>query len=133
MKRILITGGAGFIGSHVAKYLLERYPGYSIIVLDALTYAGSLDNFPESFRDHPRFRFCYGNIRNTAIVEELVAEADIVIHSAAETHVPRSLSDTAMFFETDVLGTQAVVSAVLKRPIERFIHVSSSEVYGTAA
>lgn len=133
VKRILITGGAGFIGSRFANYLMERYPDYRLIVLDALTYAGSLDNFPESFHNHSRFRFCYGNIRNVAIVEELVADADIVVHFAAETHVPRSLSDTVTFFETDVLGTQAVVSAVLKRPIERLIHVSSSEVYGTAA
>lgn len=133
MKRILITGGAGFIGSHFAKYLMERYPEYRLIVLDALTYAGGLDNFPEAFRGHSRFRFCYGNIRNVALVEELVAQADVVVHFAAETHVPRSLSDTVTFFETDVLGTQTVVSAVLKRPIERFIHISSSEVYGTAA
>lgn len=132
MKRILITGGAGFIGSRFAAHLMEHYPEYRLIVLDALTYAGSLDNFPEAFHNHPRFRFCYGNIRNGAIVEELVAEADAVVHFAAETHVPRSLSDTVTFFETDVLGTQAVVSAVLKRQIERFVHISSSEVYGTA-
>lgn len=132
MKRILVTGGAGFIGSHFVKHLVKRYPDYHLTVLDALTYAGSLDNFPESFRDNARFRFCYGNIRNAAALDELVAQADAVVHFAAETHVPRSLSDTVTFFETDVLGTQAVVGAILKRPVERFIHVSSSEVYGSA-
>jgi dTDP-glucose 4,6-dehydratase len=133
MRKLLITGGAGFIGSHFVKFLLERYQDYHVIVLDALTYAGSLDNFPEVLRTHPNFRFCHGNVRNSIVVEELVAEADIVVHFAAETHVPRSLHDTLAFFETDVIGTQLVVAAVLKHPVERFIHISSSEVYGTAA
>jgi len=132
VRRILVTGGAGFIGSHFVKHLLQSYPDYQVTVLDALTYAGGLDNFPESFRDDARFRFCYGNVRNTAVVEEMVARADAVVHFAAETHVPRSLSDTLTFFETDVLGTQALVTAILKRPVERFVHISSSEVYGTA-
>lgn len=133
MRRILITGGAGFIGSHYVKHLLRTYPNCHVTVLDALTYAGGLDNFPESFRDEPRFRFCYGNVRSAAVVEELVAKADAVVHFAAETHVPRSLSDTLTFFETDVLGTQALVAAILRHPVERFVHISSSEVYGTAA
>src|SRR5919108_3128967 len=131
--RLLITGGAGFIGSAFVRYMTGRYPQYAITVLDALTYAGSLDNFPETLRTNPRFRFCLGNVRNTGLMEELVADADIVVHFAAETHVPRSLHDTLSFFETDVLGTQSVVGAVLKYPVERFIHISSSEVYGTAA
>ncbi|MBI3325451.1 MAG: dTDP-glucose 4,6-dehydratase [Nitrospinae bacterium] len=130
--RLLITGGAGFIGSAFVRYLVERHPHYSITVLDALTYAGSLENFPEPLRSNSHFRFCYGNIRNATAVEELVAEADVVVHFAAETHVPRSLHDTVTFFETDVLGTQAIVSAIVKHPVERFIHISSSEVYGTA-
>jgi dTDP-glucose 4,6-dehydratase len=132
VRHILVTGGAGFIGSHFVKHLSAHYPDYRLTVLDALTYAGGLDNFPESFREDPRFRFCYGNVRNAAVVEELVAQADAVVHFAAETHVPRSLSDTTTFFETDVLGTQAVVAAILKHPVERFVHISSSEVYGTA-
>jgi dTDP-glucose 4,6-dehydratase len=132
VRRILVTGGAGFIGSHFVKHVLRNYADYHVTVLDALTYAGGLDNFPESFRDESRFRFCYSNVRNTAVVEELVARADAVVHFAAETHVPRSLSDTTIFFETDVLGTQALVAAILKHPVERFVHISSSEVYGTA-
>src|SRR5882724_386933 len=133
MRKLLITGGAGFIGSHFVKYLLKRYQDYRVIVLDALTYAGSLDNFPEALQTNSNFRFCHGNVRNSNLVEELVAEADIVVHFAAETPVPRSLHDTLSFFETDVIGTQLVVGAVLKHPVERFIHISSSEVYGTAA
>ncbi len=130
--RILVTGGAGFIGSQFVKYLLAHYPDYHVTVLDALTYAGSLDNFPEEFQHHPQFRFRYGNVCNAETVEELVAEADAVVHLAAETHVPRSLADTITFFETDVRGTQTVVNAILKHPVERLIHLSSSEVYGTA-
>ncbi len=130
--RLLITGGAGFIGSAMVRHLMARYPQYSVTVLDALTYAGGVDNFPESLRNHAGFRFCHGNVRNTGLMEELLADADVIIHFAAETHVPRSLHDTLSFYETDVLGTQSVVGAVLKHPVERFIHISSSESYGTA-
>jgi dTDP-glucose 4,6-dehydratase len=133
MMRLLITGGAGFIGSATIRHLVERYPHYSITVLDALTYAGALDNFPDSLRNKANFHFCHGNVRNASLVEDLVARADVVVHFAAETHVPRSLHDTVSFFETDVLGTQVVVGAVLKHSVERFIHISSSEAYGTAA
>jgi dTDP-glucose 4,6-dehydratase len=130
--RVLVTGGAGFIGSNLVRALMERHPGWQVCVLDALTYAGNLDNLPPHYRDEPRFRFVHGNIRNNALVEELVAQADVVLHLAAETHVPRSVHDNVTFVETDVLGTQAVLNAVLKHPVERVIHVSTSEVYGTA-
>ncbi len=130
--RVLVTGGAGFIGSNFVRFLMERDPSCEVSVLDALTYAGNLDNLPDSYADDARFRFVLGNVRNTALVEELVSQSDVVVHLAAETHVPRSIHDTITFFETDVLGTQTVVNAILKHPVERFIHVSSSEVYGTA-
>jgi dTDP-glucose 4,6-dehydratase len=130
--RILVTGGAGFIGSHFVKHLLLTYPSYIVNVLDALTYAGNLDNFAPELRENAHFHFYHGNIRNSALVEELVGDVDVVVHLAAETHVPRSIYDTTTFFETDVLGTQVVVAAALKHSVERFLHISSSEVYGTA-
>ncbi|MDP3956565.1 MAG: GDP-mannose 4,6-dehydratase [bacterium] len=133
-KTILITGGAGFIGSAVLRYLFKKYPTYHFIVLDALTYAGDIRNIPESIRQSKNFEFHYGDIRNQKIVDHLVSRADVVLHFAAETHVARSIFDDINFFETDVIGTQRVASAVLrnKKKINRFIHISTSEVYGTA-
>jgi len=134
MKVVLITGGAGFMGSNFVRYLFHNYPDYKIIVLDALTYAGNVDNIPEKMKKDPRFSFWYGNVRNGELVNELVSQSDVVFHFAAESHVARSIFDNAIFFETDVLGTQVVSNAVLKNrdTVERFIHISTSEVYGTA-
>ncbi len=136
MKTILITGGAGFIGSNFVRYLHAHYPDYRLIVLDALTYAGAVENLPPEFRDdrNSQFLFWYGNVRNGELVDTLVSQSDTVVHFAAETHVTRSIYDNLLFFETDVLGTQVVANAVLKyiSRVERFIHISSSEVYGTA-
>ena len=130
MKTILVTGGAGFMGTNFVNYMLSNYPDYKILILDALTYAGSMDNVP---RD-PRVQFWFGNVRNSELVNTLVAQSDVVVHFAAETHVTRSIFDNLSFFETDVLGTQSVANAVLSNnsTVERFIHVSTSEVYGTA-
>lgn len=134
MRTILVTGGAGFIGCNFVRYLFENYPNYNIIVLDALTYAGSVDNIPETIKNDSRFAFWYGNVRNGELVNELVSKSDVVIHFAAESHVARSIFDNVIFFETDVLGTQVIANAVLKHfdSVERFIHISTSEVYGTA-
>lgn len=131
-KKILITGAAGFIGSNVLEYLFKKYKAYEFTVLDALTYAGNLKNFPPFIKDSPRFRFIYDDITNASIVDKLVSESNVVIHCAAETHVTRSIYDNVKFFETDVLGTQAVANAVYhhKGSVERFIHVSTCEVYG---
>lgn len=131
---ILITGGAGFIGSNVLEHLFRKYPSYRFIVLDLLTYAGDLRNIPEDIHNSPRFNFVYGDVRNAKLVEHLVSRATDVIHFAAETHVARSIYDDQVFFETDVLGTQKVANAVLnnKSRINLFIHISTSEVYGTA-
>ncbi|GAB4143244.1 MAG: dTDP-glucose 4,6-dehydratase [Sphingomonadales bacterium] len=135
-KNILITGGAGFVGSNFVHYLMTQYPDYGIMILDALTYAGSIDNVPPAMfdNDFPHYTFWHGNVCNSEIVNALVAKADIVVHFAAETHVTRSIFDNRQFYETDVLGTHAVANAVLRHAdsIDRFIHISTSEVYGTA-
>lgn len=133
---ILITGGAGFIGSNFVEYLDRKYPDCRILVLDLLTYAGSMDNLPLVMRQ-PGYSsrvFWYGNVCNADLVTELVAQADVVVHFAAETHVTRSIYDNLLFFQTDVLGTHTVANAVLKNreTVKRFIHISTSEVYGTA-
>lgn len=136
MKTLLVTGGAGFIGSNFVHFMASKYPNYRIIVLDALTYAGSMDNLPLEMRelDHPRFKFWYGNVCNAELVDSLVEEADFVVHFAAESHVTRSIFDNLLFFQTDVIGTHMIANAVLKAKsaVERFIHISTSEVYGSA-
>jgi dTDP-glucose 4,6-dehydratase len=136
MRTILVTGGAGFIGSNLVGYLYEKYPNDRIVVLDTLTYAGSAENLPAGglSGNNSRLHFWYGNVCNSAIVDTLVQDADVVIHLAAETHVTRSIYDSLLFFQTDVIGTQTIANAILKvrGRIKRFIHVSSSEVYGTA-
>ncbi len=134
-KTILVTGGAGFIGSNFIRYIHAKYPEYRILVLDTLTYAASIENLPnDAFQraDGP-IRFWYGNICNAELVGELVDASDIVVHFAAETHVTRSIHDNLTFFQTDVIGTHTIANAVLKshKSIDRFIHISSSEVYGT--
>ena len=131
-KKLLVTGGAGFIGSNFINYIHRCYPSYEILLLDALTYAGNLDNISSSLKSNHHFQFFHGNITHPDIVSKLVAEADIVVHFAAESHVTRSIYDNTIFFETDVIGTQVVANAVVNNPVELFVHISSSEVYGTA-
>lgn len=134
MRTILVTGGAGFIGSNFVRYIHARYPNFRIVILDALTYAGDVRNLPAGWIESDKVEFWYGNVRNADLVDTLVAKSDIVVHFAAESHVTRSIYDNALFFESDVLGTQVVANSVLKhkRTVERFIHISTSEVYGTA-
>jgi dTDP-glucose 4,6-dehydratase len=136
MKTILITGGAGFIGSAFTRHLFDNYEDYRIIVVDCLTYAGDVENLPVPIwqENNERFGFWYGNITNGELMDTLMAQSDMVLHFAAETHVTRSIYDNTQFFKTDVLGTQAVANAICKYRdrIERFIHISTSEVYGTA-
>ncbi len=136
-KTILITGGAGFIGSAFTHYIYNTYPDYNIIVVDALTYAGNVENLPVKIwqnLDDTRLQFWYGNILNGELMDTLVSQSDFVVHFAAESHVTRSIYDNRNFFETDVLGTQTVANSVCKykNDVERFIHISTSEVYGTA-
>ena len=132
-KTILVTGGAGFIGSNFAKALRVQHPDSNIIVVDELTYAGSMDNLLE-FQGDERFEFVHGNVRNGELMDDLVSRSQIVYHFAAESHVTRSIYDNRVFFETDVLGTQVLANAAVKHRdnIELFVHISTSEVYGTA-
>jgi dTDP-glucose 4,6-dehydratase len=136
MKTILVTGGAGFIGSNFVHHIFKKYPDYRILVLDLLTYAGSVDNLPIDFHSansSGRIEFWYGDVQNASLVDNLVKRSNVVVHFAAETHVTRSIFDNHHFFETDVLGTQVVSNAVLRADnVERFVHISTSEVYGTA-
>jgi dTDP-glucose 4,6-dehydratase len=134
MKTILVTGGAGFIGSNLVRHLYNKYKDYRLIVVDALTYAGSVQNCPDGAMGSPRYEFWYGDVRNGELMDTLVSQSDIVVHMAAESHVTRSIYDNKLFFETDVLGTQAVANAIVKHRdhVERFIHISTSEVYGSA-
>ncbi len=127
-RKVLVTGGAGFIGSNFVRHLIEHRPTWDILVLDSLTYAGRLDNLPESTRVH----FVRGDVRNPADVDPCVLDSDLVVHFAAESHVERSIAENRVFFETDVLGTQSVASACQRFGVERLIHISTSEVYGTA-
>ena len=136
MKTVLVTGGAGFIGGNFVRYLYDRHPDYRITVLDALTYAGSIENLPVNInhQNDERLSFWYGNVRNGELVDTLVSQSDIIVHFAAESHVTRSIYDNFIFFETDVLGTQTIANAVVKYRdrVEKFVHISTSEVYGTA-
>lgn len=132
-KRILLTGAAGFIGSNFLKYLYNKYPDYHFMVLDCLTYAGNPNNIPNEIKNSDRYEFWYGSVTNTELVGLLMAKADWVVHFAAETHVARSIFDNTKFFETDVLGTQTLMNALMRhKQVEKFIHISTSEVYGSA-
>jgi len=137
LKTILITGGAGFIGSNFTHYIYNKYPDYKIIVIDALTYAGSVENLPVPIwkdNNEDRFEFWYGNVMNGELMDTLVSQSDYVVHFAAESHVTRSIYDNTQYFQTDVIGTQIVANSVCKYidKVERFIHISTSEVYGSA-
>lgn len=132
-KTVLLTGAAGFIGSNFLKYMFDKYPSYQFFVLDALTYAGSMDNIPWYIKSSSRFKFFYGSVTNQRLVDFLMAKVDLVVHFAAESHVTRSIYDSAVFFETDVIGTRVLLDSLLShKNVERFIHISTSEVCGTA-
>ncbi|MGC5346236.1 dTDP-glucose 4,6-dehydratase [Streptomyces sp. DT24] len=129
---VLVTGGAGFIGSHYVRMLL-RYSGseqISVTVLDKLTYAGNPANLAD-VRDDIRLRFRRGDINDREILDELFPGIDAVVHFAAESHVDRSIENSAEFVRTNVLGTQSLLDAALRHGIERFVHVSTDEVYGS--
>ena len=127
--RLLVTGGAGFIGSEFVRMTLRDHPDDSVIVLDKLTYAGNERNL-DSVRDDPRFRFVRGDICDAAVVRELAADVDVIVNFAAESHVDRSLEAPGQFILTDVYGTFVLMDAAREHGHERFLQVSTDEVYG---
>jgi dTDP-glucose 4,6-dehydratase len=134
--RILVTGGAGFIGSNfVRRTLQDAYAGLEgaeVVVLDALTYSGNLENLAP-VADSDRYSFVHGDIRDSALLDTLLPGVDAVVHFAAESHVDRSVRDSGIFVETNVLGTQRLLDASLRANLRRFVHVSTDEVYGSIA
>ncbi len=130
MKRLLVTGAAGFIGSNFVRYMLQKYPDYRILVLDALTYAGNLDNFHDLW-GNPNFQFIHGRIEDASIVENLARNVDAIVNFAAESHVDRSITDPGAFIETDVRGVFVLLEAAKKFEHARFLHISTDEVYGS--
>lgn len=130
-KTILVTGGAGFIGSHFIRMVLRRHPSTRVVNLDKLTYAGNLDNLHD-VQDDPRYEFILGDIRDKALVRRVFALVQGVVHFAAETHVDRSIYDAGEFVLSNVHGTYTLLDALRAFPaVEFFIHVSTDEVYGS--
>ncbi len=130
MKTILVTGGAGFIGSCFVRHELKKHPDYKIINLDALTYCGNLENLKD-VEDNPNYRFVHGNICDRTLVRELVNVSDYVVNFAAESHVDNSIKHPEIFIETNVQGTLNLLQACKELGIEKYLQVSTDEVYGT--
>lgn len=130
--KVLITGGAGFMGSNMVRYLLDKYPDYEVINYDKLTYAGNLENLRD-VENNERYTFIQGDIADSSAVNAVFAQykPDIVVNYAAETHVDRSILDPTAFLMTDILGTYALLEAVKKYGTERFVQISTDEVFGS--
>ncbi|SHK51868.1 dTDP-glucose 4,6-dehydratase [Desulforamulus aeronauticus] len=131
MKKLLVTGGAGFIGSNFINYMLDKYPEYKIINLDLLTYAGNLENLAD-IENRPNYTFVKGDICDITLVNQLLSEGvNYIINFAAESHVDRSIEDPGVFIRTNVMGTQVLLDAALKYKIDKFVQISTDEVYGS--
>ena len=130
MTKILVTGGAGFIGSNFIRYMVDKYSEFEIINFDALTYCGNLENLRD-IENKDNYSFVKGDIRDKDTVDDLVRKSDYVINFAAETHVDRSIDDPEIFIKSNVLGTQVLLNAAKENGIEKFIQISTDEVYGT--
>jgi len=129
-KAILITGGAGFIGNCFVRHILNKYPDYKVINLDALTYAGNIENL-DDVKDSPRYMFVHGNICDKKLVRDLISQVDFVVNFAAESHVDRSITGPEIFIETNVQGTLNLLQACKEIGIEKYLQVSTDEVYGS--
>ena len=133
--KLLITGGAGFIGSNFVRHIFKEYPQYTIINLDKLTYAGNLDNvkdIADNAGDSKRYSFVRGDISDKVVVEDILNDGvDAVINFAAESHVDRSIDDSRVFVDTNIIGTQVLLDAALKFKINRYVQISTDEVYGS--
>jgi dTDP-glucose 4,6-dehydratase len=127
--RVLVTGGAGFIGSNFVHHLLEA-TDHNVTTLDSLTYAGTTENLSEVL-DHERHRFVEGDIRDEALVDDLVEDCDVIVNFAAESHVDRSIQDAEPFVSTNVDGTRTLLDAALEHDLDSFVQISTDEVYGT--
>jgi dTDP-glucose 4,6-dehydratase len=128
---VLVTGGAGFIGSNFVLQMLNKYPNYQIVNLDALTYAGNLENLRE-IENNPQYHFIKGSISDNEIVDQIFHQGiDIVVNFAAESHVDRSITNPGIFVETNVVGTQVLLEAAKKYKVTKFVQVSTDEVYGS--
>lgn len=129
--KLLVTGGAGFIGGNFARYMARKYPHYTIGVLDKLTYAGNRESLVD-LESHPNFRFLQGDITNVCDVDAVFCSGiDAVVHFAAESHVDRSILNPNVFVQTNVLGTQNLLEAARRYGLQKFVQVSTDEVYGT--
>lgn len=131
MMKLLVTGGAGFIGSNFVLYMLQQYPDYQIVNVDALTYAGNLENL-KSIENHPNYTFAKADITDVQAVDALFSQGvDVVVNFAAESHVDRSILEPEVFVKTNVLGTQVLLDAAKKYSVTKFVQVSTDEVYGS--
>lgn len=130
MKTLLVTGGAGFIGSHFIKYILKKYENYKIINLDKLTYCANLKNLKE-VEANPNYSFVQGDITDSALVDDLAKKSDYIINFAAETHVDNSIKNPENFVKTNVYGAYVLLEAAKNNNIEKFLQISTDEVYGS--
>lgn len=130
MTKILVTGGAGFIGSNFLRYMVSKYPDYDFVNLDALTYCGNLENLKD-IENQDNYTFIKGNICDADLVDKIVSDADYIVHFAAESHVDRSIANPGIFIESNILGTQTLLDAANNHGIEKYLQVSTDEVYGS--
>jgi dTDP-glucose 4,6-dehydratase len=129
--KLLVTGGAGFIGSNFIRYILEKYPTHQVVNLDKLTYAGNLDNLKD-LKKNRRHTFVKGDICNPKVVNRLASQTEVIVNFAAESHVDRSILEAGRFIQTDVYGTYVLLEAARKHRHRRYIQISTDEVYGSA-